>query len=145
MALDLVAIHEALAGQIDAAVIDAHIYAHVPGAPLFPFIAIAGDVEYVNYWGTFSDGGNKPVRLTVVVGVAKGPGPEAQRTLDEFLSSGAGYESTSIVDAIHADKTLGGVIDDCVVRGASGPRLADFSGTEAWVSELSVEIQKLRG
>lgn len=45
----------------------------------------------------------------IIVAVSKTPGARAQDLLDDYLSSGTGH-TLSIIDALEADKTLGGAV-----------------------------------
>ncbi len=127
-------IREALAAQIEAYVSrDVNGYPYGTGGLIGTrcvVIAPAGD--YVSYFGTFGEDGLADLRLEVKVIPTNATTIDAQIALDDYLSIGQGNAS-SVVDAVHSDRTLGGLVEDCVCLTASGPGdpegLAEISGT----------------
>lgn len=115
MSLDLVAIRRAVADRIrstaHAAKVD--VQAYVQPQPMFPIIGVfPGTGDYVSYFETMGPNGEADVILELRTVVAYGA-IDSQILLDEMLSSGTG-QTKSIIDALMADRTLGGVVEDCV-------------------------------
>lgn len=71
----------------------------------------------IDYFTTMGPAGIARVRFDLVVEPA-GTDKSAVVRLDDYLSVGTGNGS-SVVDAILADRTLGGVVADCVLLGVS--------------------------
>lgn len=119
--LTLFAIREALANQIVAHVsrpISGHPYD--PGDHTQPAVVIRAASEYVAYFGTMGPNGEADILLDVDIEVASTQSSSAGIAMDDFLSAGTGNTS-SVVDAIHFDKTLGGLVANCVCLTADAP------------------------
>ena len=116
--LDLTAIRRAVAGQIAANVSKTiRCYAFRADAPVFPAAVVMPSPDrYVGYHQSFGLGASD-VALTVQLMVQRGDARSADEQLDAFLSSGAGL-TDSVVDAIGADRTLGGQVADTICTGA---------------------------
>ena len=121
MAVTLSTIREALASTLrDGIDRQVNVYAYKPPDPQFPCLAlVAGDGDYVTYNDTFD--GLATVSLIIEVHISSLKLDE-QIALDDFLSAG-GTNGSSIAAAVHADQTLGGVVQACIVRAARGPTL----------------------
>jgi hypothetical protein len=115
--LQLTPLREAIAAQIKLYIQrDANVFPYQVGDD-FPLIEIRyPDGTYVDYTNTFGATGISEVHLDVVI-TCKGSGDDAQRVLDDYLSMGDGNGS-SVVEAICADKTFGGLAETC--RGVNG-------------------------
>lgn len=96
----------------------------------------AGD--YVEYQAAFNAGlGWANYQLTVWV-----PASDlrsAHMRMDELLSSGTGL-TRSIIDAVMADRTLGGVTGGMVVDRADPPRLEETEGGRRLVCDLHLRV-----
>ncbi len=130
MALNLSAIREALVNQIQAGVdVAVNVYAYMPGAPMFPCVAVVPAGEYVTFHGTFDSGpgtgGISYVNLDVHV-VESGQVENAGRFVDDMLSTGTG---NSVIEAIEADVTLGGVVESCVTMTGHVVNPGDLNAT----------------
>jgi hypothetical protein len=112
--LNLQAIHEALANQIQSYVgRQTNVAAFPDGSSNYPMITVFSDPSgYVDPYSTFSGNGYAEVMLRVKVEVdAVDDSSKCIKILD-YLSVGTGNTS-SVFDAIRSDHTLGGLIDDC--------------------------------
>ena len=144
MALDLVAIREALASVIDAAVNTgtdkANVYAYPPGDPTLPAVLIfprAFDQgAYVTYHGTFS-------RSVCQIGLrielrADGNDIDGARKLDTWL----GTAGSVLVEALITNPTLGGAVETIKLGGSTVPGKFAPSETDprTWQSS-SMELE----
>jgi hypothetical protein len=117
--LDLYGIHVALAEQVRQSIEGrgVNVYAWPQRSPANPSITVYPGVEYVAYIGTFGEAGLADVILELVVEFASIDDESEFRLLADLLSAGTGHPY-SIFDAVHSDKTLGGVVADAVVLQA---------------------------
>lgn len=107
--LTLSDIREALKAQLDANLTgrEQTVHAHPQGDYTYPAIVIdLDDGDAIDYWQTFGPGGLAAVRFVVLVETAGLDRESASIARDDYLSVGSGNGS-SIIDAIHADRTLG--------------------------------------
>lgn len=133
--LTLQPIREALATQITANLTrKPSVFAYDPEAHSGHTIVIRPAADYIAYFGTMGPNGMADVLLDVVIEV---PGrlADAQIAMDDYLSAGTGNGS-SVVDAIHSDRTLGGLVQDMVCLTADGPNLE----TDPITARLHVQI-----
>lgn len=108
-------IRTALAAQLkDKIARDCNVSAWPDSTPPLPTVQVWPASNYVDPWTTFSGGGRATVNLRVRVETANQDGATAAKIMDEFLSPGSLGESSSIVDAIMSDPTLGELVDSCV-------------------------------
>jgi hypothetical protein len=116
--LILADIHNALADQIRAGIDrQTNVSAFPDGSTIFPSVTIHTAADYISYWGTFGPNGDADVQLRIVIEVDAGDLTSICLKIADYLSVGTGNES-SVVDAVMADQTLGGVVGDCVVLTA---------------------------
>jgi hypothetical protein len=118
MALNLKAIREALAAQINANTgRELHAYAYPPGSPgEMPAVVVRAGEEYVNYY--VDQGAQTDVTFILdVIAPCRVSLEDGLRVLDELLSADAG-EPNSVFDAIETDPTLGGAVVHCEVLTA---------------------------
>jgi hypothetical protein len=111
MAAGLKAIHEACAARIEAGVARDWNVAAFPfsGMPL-PLIEVwPGSGDYIAYWGTFGATGTADLVLDIRIQVATGDAETTFIQITDMLSVGTGHTS-SVVDALMEDKTLGGTV-----------------------------------
>lgn len=143
MALDLGAIRTALQDQVTAALNasdrPANVYAYPPNSPELPAILIrprSGTGEYVQYHQSFAsnirgDNALAGIELEIEVRVG-GWDVDAEIAMDDYLSTGV---AASIIDAVEADPTLGGVIEACWIRAVQAPvRLIPEDGVREYLS-----------
>lgn len=103
--------------------------------PTPPCIQVIGPEE-VAYHGAMQNGhGNWTITVQALVGLASDRG--AQELLDRLLESSG---SASVRAAIETDKTLGGVVDNCIVTGASGYRQYATGQGDVLGCEFSVAV-----
>ena len=124
--LTLSAIREALKAQLDTNItgreVDVKAY-RVTGAKVYPRITIESDPgDFLDYWLTGTSAGLATVRLVMVLeaGALNDDGfadESSRRRVDDFLSCGTGNAS-SIIDAVMADVSLGGVVATCHIPRA---------------------------
>ena len=89
-----------------------------PVVPTPPFVAIMPSPSgYVSYFDSFGAAGVADASFVLIVD-AGARTIDAQIALDAYLGSGG---ARSIFDAIVADRTLGGVVQDCTPLRADGP------------------------
>ena len=90
------------------------VYAYGQAEQAYPCIEILpAQGEAVGYFKTFGDGGLGDLRLDLHIYTTAADPVSAQIALDDYLSIG-GDNQSSVVDAILVDRTLGGVVEDCV-------------------------------
>lgn len=130
---------------------DVTVYPNDPGLLQYPCVIINPDDPYVVFHGTMGRWGQCDINYTVDVHVVADR-LSAQAALDDFCSAGPLAES-SIFSAIERldpatnslDRTLGGTVDDCVVKRVSAPReiRSDADGTVEMVATFTVFVTKL--
>lgn len=140
MALDLGAIRNALAEQIQARLDDsdyrANCYGYAPDSPELPAVIVRpkqNDGRYVQFHETFSDHAISGVEMEIEVRVkSTAPGADDQRALDAYCSTGT---TASILNAVESDLSIGGTVQNVMVRGVTSPRYfaAAAEGRE-WVA-----------
>lgn len=148
MALDIKAITSALADQIDANTSRslACYSLQPPTVPQFPCAIVRTGEPLVAYHETFGPGVGVLVQISLeVLLMAQGATDiDSQIVIFDLLSSGTG-KTSSVIDAIEADRTLGGLVADCFVERASGlARVASETGADAISSTLTVTIRARR-
>ena len=122
MALTLSTIREAIETKLNANLAggpqrQVTIDAHGDGAPA-PVIRLElQQSDPIDYWLTMTGNGVAEVRFDLIVDVANVDQSSVIR-LDKYLSVGTG-NGASIIDALMADKTLGGVVETIHVSGVS--------------------------
>jgi len=140
MSVDLQAIHRALAAQISAGLgRDTNVYPFPVSDPVFPCISIyPGSDSYVSYFVGFGPDGAADLNLRLKLDV-DGDFESIAIKICDYLSVGTGNRS-SIVDAIHSGRTLGGLVEDCVALSA---QWADPDSTPG-VAWIPVQIYLLK-
>jgi hypothetical protein len=98
-------------------------------APL-PFIEVWPGTNYVDYYGASdSDDATAPVTLRIRIATSTDPESGFQFMTDLLTWNGP----SSIREALHADRQLGGVIDDLVVLTAEWDDDTEVGTHAAWV------------
>ena len=118
--LDLQAVHEALADQIRNNIADAGNFTikAYPSTADRPVVEVWPDANYVTYWGTYGAAGISEIRLVVRL-LLSGANPETEwKTVARLLNAGTAHPS-SILDAVHADVTLGSVVENAFIGDAT--------------------------
>ena len=119
--LTLQPIREALASQIAGYLQrDGTVFAYDPGDHTQPAIVIRPAAAYVAYFGTMGPNGDADILLDVDIEVATAQPASAGIAMDDYLSAGTGNTS-SVIDAIHSDRTVAGTVGDCVCLTADAP------------------------
>jgi hypothetical protein len=143
MAFDPKAIREAIKDQLKLHIAkDIEVFEYKPASPNYPYIAILTDDPYVGYHETFkssSTGALCDVRMLLEV-AQNGEAQNAQMYVDDLLSSGTGRTS-SVIDAIEADRTLGGKVDTCIVSRA-GPIVPNEEGAATALLPLQIALRR---
>lgn len=118
--LDLKAVHEALADQIRAGIADAGKFTvqPFPSTSARPVIEVWPDTDYITYVETFGARGVSTIRLVVRVLLSNANAETEWLAACRLLSAGTGFTS-SITDAVMADKTLGGAVATVQIGNAS--------------------------
>lgn len=152
MALNIVAIREAIAAVVESAVSNsehpANVYAYPTDSPALPAIMLLpapfDDGAYVNYWGTFS-------RSVCAIGLrlelrVPGNDIDSARVLDVYLSELIPDVIDGLLGAA-ADPTLGGLCESVLPRSGAVP--ARFAAADdlnrTWLSSsVALEVQARR-
>lgn len=107
MAFDVGAQRSGLATRLGT-VANLRVSTVVPDDVLPPMAIISPADPFIDYHLAMGKG-LAQADWRIIVAVAKTPGAATQDLLDDYLSSGTG-QTLSIIDAIEADKTLGGAV-----------------------------------
>lgn len=118
MAFNVEAIHRALATQIKAHLTRDTNVDPFPSGPFMPpsVTLYPGAGEHINYFESFGPAGIVTLNLRAKIEVDGDPESQFIK-ISDYLSIGTGNNS-SVIDAIHFDKTLGGLVDQCVALTA---------------------------
>ena len=138
MSFDLRAIHNGVADAIRGGVQRAtglDVKAFPFGSHDRPFIEIWPAPDYINYFLSMTSEGRGDINLLVHGELAVGDAETGFRWMTDLMSSGTGFDS-SVPDALRADKTLGGVVEDCVPLEATW----EVNDDGALVFEIPVRV-----
>lgn len=137
--VNLNAIHRALADQLRTNIArDTATNPFPIGTTTYPCITVypaAG--TYIDYWKTFGPNGNADLMVRLKLEVDSDNESMFIKIAD-YLSVGTGFTS-SIIDAIHADRTLGGTVEDALVLTAEWD--AENDPSVAWLP-VSIILKK---
>lgn len=118
MGFDPEEIRKALADQLDEVLSEVNVYWYEPTAPVLPAVYIRPAPDgYINYFATGGSNGTGDIILEIVAEVGGADAENVASELNAFVRAGAGFEN-SIPDAVMRNRTLGQVVQDCVVLGA---------------------------
>ena len=124
MALAPRAIHTAVAEQLKASPLGDLFTVHpfpALAAPA-PKIEVVPSAEYVAYWGTFGPNGNADLMLTIRCTLDGLTDEDRARRAWQLVSVGTDVNGNGqvlgVADVVHADRTLGGVVQDAVILTA---------------------------
>lgn len=100
--------------------------------PQFPAATVLPDPgdKYIDYWETPTETGMAILLLQIRIQVAGQDGPSIAEQINTLLRVGRGADR-SIVDAIVANRTLDGLVDDCIPLHASCPNELEGPATIA--------------
>lgn len=145
MAFDPRAIREALAQQIkDGVQREVNAYAYIPDSPAYPYVGIRSGTPYVTYHETMKSASVGALcDFQLVIEVAQNARTQdAQIFVDDLVAAGTG-EMSSVVDAIEADRTLGGLVDTCVCLACEqGPTTNEDDGTTTAVLPVHIWLRR---
>lgn len=89
--------------------------------PQFPSVTVEPHPDtYVDYWQSFGPDGTADAMLRLKLEVTGQDGPAVATQLDAMLSAGTGAP-LSVIDAVMRNRTLGGLVADCVPLNARIP------------------------
>lgn len=103
-----------------------------------PAAVVVPDDPFIDYHEAFK-GGLCLVRFRVTLLASRASERTGQDKLDSLLSAGTG-QSSSILDAVDGDRTLGGTVSDCVVDEAVDYGTTDVAGNSYWKADLRLRI-----
>jgi hypothetical protein len=129
-------VREALAAAITAAEIpDLTVYPYMPDIINPPAVAVtpaAGD--FMVYGSSFD---SNDLTLNITAFVQRGQPQSSSDLLDSFLDEDG---DSSVVAAVRADPTLGGVVDAATVTGARNWGIYEFGNVSYLAAVFTVEI-----
>lgn len=146
--LHIPTIRTALKTRLDAATMTRPVavydYVDDPDAVTqYPFIFM-GHAEPIGYEITFGSQGIAELPLRVEVRAQAADNRSAEKVLDDLLSAGTGATS-SLYDAINADRTLGGACRTLLIESASPPQpRTTANGINYWSASYTLKIQASR-
>lgn len=139
MAFDLGAQRTGIKTRL-ATVSGLHVYRTVPDDIMAPAAVVAPAETFIDYHTAMAKG-LAVANWRVIVATARTLTPEGQDLLDRYLSSGTG-QTVSLIDALEADKTLGGTVDDLHVSVGSSYGEVKWNETASYFgAELMVAVR----
>lgn len=143
MGLNTATIREAIATKLQTTCgLNAFPYEVVP--QVYPRARVLPDTPTIVYHGTFGTSGMSELAFNVEVAVSS-PDPVAgQKVLATYIGTGV---STSVLDALEADVTLAGAVDNLVVESVTlgqGTQYTD-NGPIEFVATFKVAVRARRG
>lgn len=137
--MNLTAIREAFAAQIKNNVsAEINVYPYRRSSLNPPYVVIDGSTDnYLQFHATWARNGVHEIEFVLEIR-ATGAGENSGPLIDSLLSYGTDQPS-SIIEALRADRTLGGVVANTVVSTGQGPVIDDTGAT----AFLAVTIQPL--
>jgi len=125
-------IREGIAARL-ATISGLHVYPKPPGVIVAPAAVVTR--RQTRFDVTFDDADDSSFAVAMFVQFANTD--VAHDQMDGYVSPAG---ASSVVAAIHADPTLGGVVDFVRVTSAEGERLVDYAGTPYLSVEFIIEI-----
>lgn len=141
--IDPASIRDAIAAALDPNVLEVDVHAYAPRAPVFPALAVFEGAPFIDYWQTMGNSRAATLNFELRTAFTYGDPEDSLRHLDALCASGRGA-TRSVIDAIHADVTLGGKVDTCHVmdvRNVEGG--ADNAGFFERVWNLQVAVRRI--
>lgn len=134
---DLEVIHRALASQIQAYLFangrDTNVAPFPSGVLVAPSITIHSDPStYIKYWETSGPNGVESMFLRVKIEVDAMESESVCMKMMDYLGVGTGNGS-SVVDAIHSDRSLGGVVGANACAALTAEWDSENDPTVAWI------------
>lgn len=105
-----------------------------------PSITIDPAADYLDYFVTFGAAGLSTVRLTLEIIPASTEAKSAGIALDDYLSAGTDNPA-SIMDALYADTSLGGVAETLQVTGLTVDPLEVTASMELEITIAKIGAQ----
>jgi hypothetical protein len=146
--LDLIGIRVAIAETVVAGTQRAiHGYAYPKGGvEELPAVVVHPAADgYVDPWGSLGDGAMCIVNFVLeLMAPCRVTFEDGLRVLDEMMSAGVGLPA-SVIDALEADRTLGGTVEDSLLgvsTGHTGMFMVD--GTQAVICRWPLTVYKQR-
>ena len=110
------------------------VFDHVPDVFAAPCAFVLPDA--IEFWQSFQTG-TPEVTFTVTVVVGRASERTAQKALYEFMSFSG---DRSIRAAIEGDRTLGGVVQTCIVESAQNIRMVQQDSQSFLAADLTVRL-----
>lgn len=120
MGLDIGPIRQALADQIQNNIDRRTNVYRYSTAWALPAVTIEPSDPFVSVFETMGPDGQSDIELDVCIYAVAAVLDDAEMAIDDYLSIGNGNNS-SVVDAIHADLTLGGLVESCKCLTVGAP------------------------
>jgi hypothetical protein len=115
-------------------------YDTIPDKPESPAAVVTPGEPFVDYHEAMRKG-LVEARFDIVLLVARAVGDDRSQTkIDGYLSAGTS-QTTSVIDAIEGDVTLGGAVDHCFVAEAGGYGTTNIGGIEYVTARVSVIVR----
>lgn len=143
--LDIIAVREAIAGQLQAANDGLSVYAYDPGdPPSYPAAVVGWATDAPNYTYTMGSRGLAEATFIVQLRSSAANDEDAARTLDALLSAGTGA-TRSVFDVLSADFTFGGAVGGGGITAVRPPvRASDQNGNPIWTAGFVVTVYQAR-
>lgn len=139
MAFDLGAQRTGLKTRL-ATVTGLHVYRTVPDDIIAPAAILAPAETFIDYHAAMAKG-LAVANWRVIVATGRTMTAEGQDLLDDYLSSGTG-QTVSLIDALEADKTLAGAVDDIHVSVGNSYGEVKWNETASYFgAELMVAVR----
>lgn len=142
MAFNLAAIRDGIKTNL-ATIAGLRVYDTIPSADLVVPAAVVQPAK-IRYQEAFKGGLVEAImRVTILCSAADARSGQDQ--LDAFLSAGTG-QTSSIVDAIEADKTLNGSADSSAVQVEHEIDYgrAEVNGSAYWKADIDIKVLRAR-
>lgn len=136
MGADIGAIRQALVDQIRNNLDRATNVYRYQTAWALPAVTIEPSDPYISVYETFGPNGLSDIEWDVCVNVTAAELDDAEAAMDDYLSIGSGNNS-SVVDAIHADVSLAGLVESCRCLTVGAPTVLPVGVLQA---RLHVQI-----
>lgn len=134
---DLEVIHRALASQISAYLLangrETNVNPFPSGILVPPCITVHSDPStYLDYWGTLGPSGIETMYLRLKIELDAIESESVCIKMMDYLGVGTGNGS-SVIDAVHSDRSLGGVVGPNGVACLTAEWDSDSTPYEAWI------------
>jgi hypothetical protein len=117
--VDLQAVRKALKARLETRVGGwATVYPNDVENPTGIYVSIVAGSPYLGYFKTYGPVGISQMNVVLEIGVGGANAINKQKHIDDMLGIGTDH---SIIDAITADSSLGGLVEDIGIGDPSGP------------------------